>query len=360
MSSISVDNLRVVRSGNLILAIDHLEIPDGELLVVLGPSGSGKTTLLRVIAGLDEPTSGSVCFDGVDVTKVETSKRGVAMVFQENALLPFKDVRGNVAFPLEIRRTPAAEVDRRVEAEARVLEIEHLLERKPDQLGAGHQQLTQAARALVRVPQVFLMDEPLARLDAHLRVQVRQEFRLLQQGYGVTTLFVTNDQDEAMVMADRLVVLSEGRIRQIAPPLDVYHWPTSRFVAQFVGSPPMGIIPGRIAADAPGFRLSFGDFSLRAWTPTLELASGGRVEIGVRAEDVVADPQGVAVRVGRGYYLGSHGFAEVELAPGSPVQMRTEGVPPSVGEMIKIRLRRLHVFHPDTGSVIGRVEDGAG
>jgi ABC-type sugar transport system ATPase subunit len=360
MSSISLDNVRIVQGGVLTLAVDHLEIADGELLVVLGPSGSGKTTLLRAIAGLTDVTSGHVCFDGVDFTDVNTSNRGVAMVFQENALLPFKDARGNVAFPLEVRHIHAAEIDRRVDAEARVLAIEHLLDKRPNQLGAGHQQLVQAARALVRVPQVFLMDEPLARLDAHLRVQVRQEFRLLQQGYGVTTVFVTNDQDEAMVMADRVAVLKEGRLQQVAPPLDLYRWPESKFVAQFVGSPPMEFVPGQVVADAPGYWLTFGDFRLRAWTPALGQAPQGRVEVGVRPEDVIAATPGTAARVGKGYYLGSHGYAKVELAPGRYVQMRTEGVPPAPGESIQIRLRRLHIFNPDTGLVLGRVEDGAG
>jgi multiple sugar transport system ATP-binding protein len=357
MSSILLDNIRVVWGGALVLAIDTLEISDGELLVVLGPSGSGKTTLLRVIAGLSEPTSGHVYFDGVDVTDVATSDRGVAMVFQENALYPFKDVRGNVAFPLEIRHTPASEVSSRVEAEARVLAIEHLLSRKPNQLGAGHQQLAQAARALVRVPQVFLMDEPLARLDAHLRVLVRQEFRLLQQGYGVTTVFVTNDQDEAMAVADQIAVLNEGRVLQVASPLDLYRRPDSKSVAQFVGSRPMGFVPGRVVAESPGFWLNFGDFRLRAWTPTLERAPGGRVEVGVRPEDVVLDPRGIAVRVGKGYFVGSHGYAQVELVPGCMVEMRTEAVPPAPGEMVNIKLRHLHIFHPETGSVLGRIED---
>lgn len=357
MASISLENIRVMRSGTLALAVDYLEVADGELLVVLGPSGSGKTTLLRVIAGLEPITHGSVWFDGVEMTDVETSKREVAMVFQEGALFPFKDVRGNIAFPLDIRHTPSAEIDSRVEAEARVLEIEHLLARKPNQLGAGHQQLAQAARALVRVPQVFLMDEPLARLDAHLRVQMRQEFRLLQQGYGVTTVFVTNDQDEAMVMADRVAVLEQGRIRQVAPPLDLYRWPDSRFIAQFVGSPPMGFLPGRVAADPPGYVLTFGEFRMRAWTPTL--VGAGRVDVGIRSEDIVESPDGVPVRSGRGYFLGSHGYVRVELAPGHEVEMRTESVPPSPGETLRIKLRRLHIFHPETGSVLGRIEDGA-
>ena len=182
MAVVSLHDVKVVRDSSVVLDVKTLEVADGELLVVLGPSGAGKSTLLRTIAGLEDITTGSIRFDGVDLNGVETAERGVAMVFQDSTLYPFLDVRGNVGFPLKLRRMPEEEIAARVEAEARVLEIEHLLERQPGKLGAGHQQLVQAARALVRVPQVFLMDEPLSRLDAHLRVQMRQEFRLLQRG----------------------------------------------------------------------------------------------------------------------------------------------------------------------------------
>ena len=358
MATITLDNVKVIRNGTAILDIDHLEVEHGELVVLLGPSGAGKSTLLRAIAGLDEISSGRIQFDGVDITDVETAGRGIAMVFQDQTLYPFMDVRDNVGFPLRLRRTPAAEIDARVVAEARVLEIEHLLGRKPAELGAGHQQLVQAARALVRVPEAFLMDEPLARLDAHLRVQMRQEFRLLQQGYGVTTVFVTNDQDEAMVMADRVAVIQGGRIRQIAPPLDLYHSPQSRFVAGFVGT--MGFVEARLITDPPGFWLEFGPFRVRAWAPALAGIDSGRVEIGVRPEDVELDDTGTSVRVGRSYFLGSHGMAQVEMAPGQWAEMRTEGPCPPTGTEVRIRLRRLHLFDPETGLVLRRVEDGAG
>ncbi len=358
MSAISLEDVRVVRDGNTILDIDYLEIPDGEFLVALGPSGAGKSTLLRAIAGLDTIQGGSIRFGGVDMSDVVTAERGVAMVFQDQALYPFLDVRGNVGFPLKLRKTPPQEVASRVEAEARVLEIAHLLARKPAELGAGHQQLVQAARALVRVPEVFLMDEPLARLDAHLRVQMRQEFRLLQQGYGVTTVFVTNDQQEAMVMADRIVVLRQGAIQQIAPPMDLYRWPQTKFVAGFIGS--MGFVPATVSSEGTGFFVSMGEFRLRAWTPSLASAVAGEVEVGIRPEDVVADAGGVSVRCGRGYFAGSHGIVDIEIAPGHTVEMRTDGAAPPPGTSIRIRLRRLHIFDPRTGLVLGRIEDCAG
>lgn len=356
MAVITLDSVKLVRGSSLILDIDYVEVADGELLVVLGPSGAGKSMLLRVIAGLEAPSSGTVLFDGVDMTDVETADRGVAMVFQHEALYPFLDVRDNVGFPLHVRKTPPAEVTARVEAEARVLEIEHLLAKRPRELSAGHQQLVQAARALVRVPRVFLMDEPLARLDAHLRVQMRQELRLLQQGYGVTTLFVTNDQDEAMAMADRIAVIDRGGISQIGPPLELYRRPGDRFVGGFVGA--MAFWQARVVADGAGFWIRFGHFSLRAWAPTL--AGRETVDIGVRPEDVILDADGVEVTVVRGYFAGGHGVAGVELAPGATAEMRTEGPPPSIGTRVRVRLRRLHIFDTSTGLTVGTIEDGAG
>ncbi|MCP3994980.1 MAG: ABC transporter ATP-binding protein [bacterium] len=358
MAVVSLHDVKVIRGSSVVLDVERLEIADGELLVVLGPSGAGKSTLLRSIAGLEEIETGSIWFDGIDISRLETAERGVAMVFQDSALYPFLNVRGNVGFPLKLRRMPHDEIAARVEAEARVLEIEHLLERRPGELGAGHQQLVQAARALVRVPEVFLMDEPLARLDAHLRVQMRQEFRLLQQGYGVTTLFVTNDQDEAMVLADRVAVMNRGVICQVAGPTELYQRPASRFVGGFIGG--MGFINARLVKDSPGHWVQFGGFRLRAWASALADVSSDEVELGVRPEDVIADPAGVEVIAGRGYFLGSHGLVQVEVAPGQWIEMRTPGPPPLPGETVRTRLRRLHIFDPRTGRALGRIEDGAG
>ncbi len=355
MASIELNGIRIVRDSTLVLDIDQFIVEDGELLVVLGPSGAGKSMLLRTIAGLEPLSAGQVFFDDEDMTDVMTADRGVAMVFQDSALYPFMDVRSNVGFPLKIRKTPEDEITARVDAEARVLEIEHLLSRKPGQLSAGHKQLVQAARAMVRVPEVFLMDEPLARLDAHLRVQLRQEFRLLQRGYGVTTVLVTNDREEAMVMADRVAVIDRGLIRQVGSPLDLYRSPRERFVASFIGA--MGFAPGELTVDSPGYWVSFGSFRVRAWATSLAGATTRRVDIGIRPEDIVLDAAGTAVQCGRRYFTGSDGFVNLEIAPGSWVEMRTNEAPPPAGTEVRVRLRRAHVFDSVTGLVLGYLED---
>lgn len=355
MAAIELQGVKVVRGEALVLEIDHLVVEDGELLVVLGPSGAGKSMLLRTIAGLESLASGRVLFDDEDMAEVNTAHRGVAMVFQDSTLYPFMDVRSNVGFPLKIRKTPPEEISDRVEAEARVLEIEHLLSRQPAELSAGHQQLAQAARAMVRVPEVFLMDEPLAKLDAHLRVQLRHEFRLLQRGYGVTTVLVTNDRDEAMVMADRIAILDRGVVRQVGSPLELYKTPQERFVAGFIGA--MSFVSAELTVDSPGYWVAFGGFRIRAWTTALAGSTSSRVDVGIRPEDVVLDDAGAALRCGRGYYTGSNGFVQVEVAPNSWVEMRTEGPPPLPGTEVRVRFKQAYVFDSVTGFVLGRLED---
>ena len=313
-----------------------LHIDDREFLAVIGPSGSGKTTLLRVIAGLDAPEAGDVLFDGASVVDTKPYERDLAMVFQDNALIPFRSVRGNVAFPLEVRKTSRAEIDARVGAESRVMAIEQLLRKYPGQLGAGHQQLVQAARALVRRPTVFLLDEPLARVDPSLRIEMRNEIKLVAQGYGVTAVYATNDPTEAMALGDRIAVLDRGRLMQIGTPDEVYHRPVDRFVAQFVGSPPMSMIPVR--ADA-----------MEVTTPAGSLPCAGRAPersatMGVRPEDwELVDTAGLPGRVERTENHGDHWYVTVDLA-GTDIVMRSDTVPPAVGERIEVWTRRYHLF----------------
>lgn len=282
MAAVSLRGV-TVRFGD-VTALDrvHLGVGDGELVTVIGSSGAGKTTLLRVVAGLDRVESGSVWFDADDMTGLPPARRDVAMVFQHPHLLPNRNVRRNVAFPLELRRLDVAEIRERVRAEARALHIETLLERSPDQLSAGEAQLVQIARAMVRVPNVLLLDEPLARLDMQLRERMRRELRLLQQGYGVTVLMTTNDPVEALSMGDRLVVLDRGTVVQTGVPIDVYHDPRSLIAAQLTGALEVSTVA--VEADSAGAWTVGPVGQERAWTPALRDLAGRRVVQGVRLD----------------------------------------------------------------------------
>jgi len=220
-----------------------LSAAPGELVVVVGPSGSGKSTLLRCVAGLEEPDIGRVFVGDRDVTAMEPGERDVAMVFQDYALYPHLDARTNIAFPLLARKTPSAEIDARVGRAAEMLDIGDVLDRRPGELSGGERRRVALARAVVREPAAFLMDEPLASLDVALRRRVQIEIRELQARAGVTTVYVTHDQVEAMMLAHRLVVLRDGRVEQIGAPLDVYDHPTNVFVARFLGRSPMNLLP---------------------------------------------------------------------------------------------------------------------
>jgi multiple sugar transport system ATP-binding protein len=226
-------------------AVDGIDLAteEGEYLVLLGPSGCGKTTLLRTIAGLEQPTAGDVLIDGHVVTGLPPRARQVAMVFQSYALYPHKSVYANIVFPLRAAKMPQEERDRKARWAASLLGIDHLLNRKPRQLSGGERQRVALARALVRQPKVFLLDEPLSNLDAKLRASARDELKRFQEEIGTTTIYVTHDQVEAMGLGDRIVVLSQGRVRQVGHPVEVYDDPADTFVATFIGSPPMNLVP---------------------------------------------------------------------------------------------------------------------
>ncbi|MBI2393994.1 MAG: ABC transporter ATP-binding protein [Deltaproteobacteria bacterium] len=221
-----------------------LTVDDGEMIAIVGPSGCGKSTLLSLIVGLDAPTSGALRIDGRDATRLDPKQRGVALVFQSYALYPHFDVRRNIAFPLEIDRVGKAEIDARVRATAERLAIAHLLDRKPKQLSGGERQRVALARAIVRRPRVCLFDEPLSNLDPALRAQMRVEIRALHRELGATFVWVTHDQAEAMTLADRVVVLREGRVRQVGPPREIYARPVDTFVASFFGAPAINLMEG--------------------------------------------------------------------------------------------------------------------
>lgn len=346
MASILLDSVSVTRSGTQVINHLTLAVEDQELLVLIGPSGCGKTTILRAVAGLEPLSGGDILFDGQNMDDVASARRDVAMVFQDNSLIPSKSVRSNVSFPLEIRRIRQEEIDQRVLAEARTLSIERFLDRMPNHLSAGHQQLVQAARALVRRPSVFLLDEPLSRMDAGNRQMMRTEIRLLQTGYGVTTLYATNDQEEAMAIADRIAVIDEGRLRQLGTPREIYHHPADTFVAGFVGSPAMSFLQGEVSERE--VHLAAGALPVPAQTPP------GPATVGVRPHDWHAMPTaGLPGVVASVEHHGDFAFAEVDLGP-NRVTMRFDDVP-TVGDTVEIWTRRFHLFGA-SGRAIAHIE----
>ena len=248
MGSIKLKQVTKRFGDTVVIPPIDLEIQDGEFMVFVGPSGCGKSTLLRLIAGLEDVSSGVIEIDGQDATRIPPAKRGLAMVFQSYALYPHMSVRKNIAFPLKMAGLGTAEIDRRVENAAKVLNLTDYLHRRPGQLSGGQRQRVAIGRAIVREPSAFLFDEPLSNLDAALRVNMRLEISELHQSLKTTMIYVTHDQVEAMTMADKIVVLNTGRIEQVGSPLDLYRKPANQFVAGFIGSPRMNFIHGQEAS----------------------------------------------------------------------------------------------------------------
>lgn len=272
----------------------NLEIKDGEFMVLLGPSGCGKTTTLRMIAGLEEPSKGQIYIGDTLVADPEKGvfvppkDRDIAMVFQSYALYPHMTVYDNIAFPLKLRKVPKDEIDKRVKEVAEMLGLTELLNRKPRELSGGQRQRVALGRAIVRKPKVFLMDEPLSNLDAKLRVKMRAELKKLQKQLGVTTIYVTHDQVEAMTMGDRIAVINRGELQQVGTPEEVYDHPANTFVAGFIGSPPMNFMDATVTED--GFA-DFGEFRLKFLPDQFEVLQeknlvGKEVIFGIRPEDI--------------------------------------------------------------------------
>ena len=328
-----------------VLAVDALDltIDHGEFMVLLGPSGCGKTTTLNMIAGLEEITAGTLSFDDTEVTWTPPHRREVAMVFQSYALYPNKTVRENIAFPLRLRRQPAAEIDRAVAAAAEQLEITHLLARRPNELSGGQRQRVALGRAIVRQPAVFLMDEPLSNLDATLRLSMRGLIKRLHQELKSTFVYVTHDQAEAMTLADRIAVMRGGLIQQLDTPEGIYERPVNLFVAGFLGSPPINLIEGVIEDGA----FTRGDWRLPLAHPPEE---GRPVILGLRPEDVVAPTPGlprIDARVTLVSPLGSETHLDVLAAGGISLTLRVpKDWRAAVGDSIGFGIdpARLHVF----------------
>lgn len=324
----------------------NLDLPDGSMTVLVGPSGCGKSTSLRMLAGLEGTTSGQIIIGGKDVTRLDTRDRDIAMVFQNYALYPHLDVRGNIAFPLRAKKVPKSEANRRAGEVAESLGLGSLLDRRPKDLSGGQQQRVAIARAIVRAPSVFLFDEPLSNLDAKLRVETRTELLHLQRSLGITSFYVTHDQEEAMTLSDRIVVMRDGTVAQSGTPLEVYTRPTNTFVATFVGSPKMNLVEG--TNENGGFATVLGNtFELAA--PTV-----GPVTLGVRPDDLqltaAKDGAGVVTLV---ELLGPRAIVTVRVGQSELTAVVSSsalpGIPTNAPVDLAVRPGSAHFFDIATG-----------
>lgn len=319
-----------------------LDIQPGEFFALLGPSGSGKTTTLRILAGLESVNEGRVFLDEADVTHTDPGDRDVAMVFQSYALYPHMSVAQNIGFPLRMIGKPAAEIDRAVRDAAGKVDIAHLLDRKPGQLSGGQQQRCALARAIVRQPRLFLLDEPLSNLDAKLRLETRAELRKLQRSLGVTAVYVTHDQEEAMTIADRMAVFMEGRIVQVGTPHEIFRKPATATVAGFIGTPPMNLLPAV---------LDDGQVRIGETTHTVAGAPGGArrdITLGVRPGDLRLHHTGIPTTVEFVEDFGDSSIVNLQLA-GHRVKLRA-GELPSVREGDTVQV----TFDPATAHLFDR------
>jgi multiple sugar transport system ATP-binding protein len=357
MAAISIRNL-LKRYGNFTVVPDlSLEITDHEFVVFVGPSGCGKSTLLRIIAGLEPITSGDLFIGDRRVNGIPAAQRDIAMVFQDYALYPHMRVYDNMAFALELRGMPKAEIEARVKQAAAMLHIEAYLDRKPKELSGGQRQRVAMGRAIVRNPQVFLFDEPLSNLDAKLRAQVRAEIKALSQQLRTTMVFVTHDQIEAMTMADRIVVLQSGVVQQYDTPEVVYERPANQFVAGFIGSPTMNFLPIELRDDAATFSHNGASVPFDAEVRARLKAAAGRGVLGVRPEhfDVVpAESSGIPVHIKLVEPLGSDTLIHFEIA-GTPAIARVDpSLKPKQGEQLFLlpKADKIHLFHAADGRIL--------
>ena len=346
MADLTITDVKKSYDGKPVLHGVDIAMPDGHFVVIVGPSGCGKSTLLRMIAGLEDITSGTIAIGGIEMNDIEPSDRGCAMVFQNYALYPHMTVRQNLAYGLKNRNTPKPEIDRRIAEAAKALEIEPFLERKPRQLSGGQRQRVAMGRAIVREPAAYLFDEPLSNLDAKLRVQMRVEIKRLQRSLATTSVYVTHDQMEAMTLADRLVVLNGGHIEQVGTPIELYEKPATTFVATFIGSPAMNL---RSGADAPA------GWSLAGHVRRPQ----GGYTLGVRPEDlsvVLASADGqpldftATVRVDGVELVGAESLVHGKLADGTDLIFRVSGrTRIGIGDEVKVGASAdaLHMFGVD-------------
>ena len=327
MSTISLHSVRKSFGGTEVIHGIDIDIADGEFIVIVGPSGCGKSTLLRMVAGLETVTGGEIRIDGNRVNELEPMDRDIAMVFQNYALYPHMSVFDNMAYGLKIAGKPKAEIAERVANAAKLLQLEAYLHRKPRQLSGGQRQRVAMGRAIVREPALFLFDEPLSNLDAKLRVQMRVEIKALQRQLGVTSLYVTHDQVEAMTLADRMIVMNEGNAEQVGAPLEVYAHPASRFVGGFIGSPPMNFVPASLfQSDSQHAKLPDNLSQLLASNP-----AGAEVFLGIRPEHLRLSGEDDCLLKGSVRFseaLGAETLIHMELDDGQMVTLRQSGTAP--------------------------------
>ena len=303
-----------------------IEAQKGEFVVFVGPSGCGKSTLLRMVAGLEEVSAGEIYIDGAKVTDVEPAKRKVSMVFQSYALFPHMSVRDNIAFGLKMNKTPKPEIERQVAEAARILQMEALLDRRPRELSGGQRQRVAIGRAIVRHPKLFLFDEPLSNLDAELRAQMRAEIARLHSALGVTMIYVTHDQVEAMTLADRIVVLRAGKVEQIGPPQELYDKPANTFVAGFIGSPKMNFLNVKAASGGGGLELTHPSFAAPVRLPR-DGAASGDVLLGLRPEHLLFEDGPCRLRLTADLVenLGGATLIYAQTAAGEALAIQTPG-----------------------------------
>lgn len=333
-----------------IQAVDAVDMifGDGSYTVLLGPSGCGKSTTLNMVAGLEKVSSGRILFGGTEVQRVPPHRRDVAMMFQSYALYPNRTVHDNIAFPLRMAKLPHAEVTKRVAAAAERLRIQPLLGRRPRALSGGQQQRVGLARALVRRPKAFLLDEPMSNLDAKLRAEMQLELKELQRELDGTFVHVTHDQVEAMSLADTLVVMADGAIQQVGTPMEVHRRPANIFVASFVGVPAMNLVEGEAHR---------GRFSCRGWTTPVDVGVDGRVILGVRPEDLRIEPvtTGSGARIRLVEHLGSSTLCALDSEAGRLVALVDADAAPPAGASVHVTVRpgRVHLFGLQSGTRLG-------
>ena len=353
MARIEIDHVRKEFGSFTAVQSSSFTVEDGEFFMLLGPSGCGKTTTLRMIAGLELPTSGEIRIGGEEVGQKPASQRDIAFVFQMFALYPHMTVRGNIAYPLVSQGMRRREVRARVEEVARLLGITPLLDRPVGGLSGGDRQRIALGRAIVREPKCFLMDEPLGALDAEFREYMAEELRALHDRMGATTIYVTHDQLEAMQMGDKIVVMNHGVIEQKGVPQDIYDWPATTFVAEFIGSPPMNLLPFEGMVSPGDVHLIHGGGA--AEIPQAREGARGRLALGVRPEHVhLDDASPFRGKVRAAEYLGTTQIVTVDTATG-PVRLRApSAVPVATGQPVGLRLdpRRLTVFDLGTGRAL--------